>query len=298
MSVALTVMMALAQSGGCVPVQGTHILARDVAVVMPEFAALQPDTVITFSPEPGFRRVIHAREMAGLAKARGLTLASTVDACFAWPMAPPNREAIVQAIRTELAQPDANIEIHSITPAVAPAGQIVLPKAALLAPPAGISRPDVLWRGYVAYGDRRFAITVRVKITITTTRVVATKDLTYGQPIAADQVRVETCEDFPLDKLSARTLAEVVGRVPKRQMRAGSTILRTQLSDPPEVATGDPVQVEVHSGQAYLMLDGRAESSGMRGSVIVVRNLQTNKMFRARVVDKDKVVVSPGGISK
>lgn len=299
MIVSLSIVMALAQTGGCIPVHGDHILARDVAAVMPEFAALAADSPISFSPEPGFRRVIRAHEMAGLGKARGLTLASPQDTCFAWQMMPPKPDAIVAAMRNALQQPAANFEIRSITPATSPPGEITFPKNSLLLPPAGISRPDLVWHGYILYGDnRRFAITARVKITTSTTRVVATQDLTFGQPIPADHVKVETCEDFPLDRLTARTLADVVGRVPNRLVRAGSAILKNQVSDAPEVATGDSVQVEVRSGQARLTLDGRAESSGMRGSVVIVRNLQTNKMFRARVVDKDKVVVSPGGISR
>jgi flagella basal body P-ring formation protein FlgA len=130
------------------------------------------------------------------------------------------------------------------------------------------------------------------------TRVVAVTDLPPGKVIRKEQVRLESCEDSPLDETTARNLDEVVGYSPKSSLRANTAVRRTQIERPPDVANGDLVQVEVFDGGAHLVLEGKAQSAGSVGATVVVRNTSSGKDFRAEVSGKDRVRVgspSPAG---
>src|SRR5262249_21989796 len=135
------------------------------------------------------------------------------------------------------------------------------------------------------------AIWVRVKITVPLKRVVAVEPLQPDRPIAAAQVRLEECEGLPSAQPPARDLEQVVGRMPRRPIAAGSEILLSLITQPAAVARGETVEVEVRSGSARLGFTARAESPGGPGDTIQVRNPRSGKSFQAKVSAKGKVLV-------
>ena len=160
---------------------------------------------------------------------------------------------------------------------------------------------DILWHGYVRYGDgHQFPVWAKVRITARITRVVAAASIPAGKPIQANQVRLEVVEDFPFDETLAASLDEVLGYLSKSSLRPGTIIRRTQVQPAPDVARGDLVIVEVLAAGAHLKLEGRAESAGAKGSIILVRNLSSGRDFRAQVTGKDQatVVMETGDIAK
>jgi flagella basal body P-ring formation protein FlgA len=187
---------------------------------------------------------------------------------------------------------DVRMELRSFSPQIAPQGKVVFPRAGLQLPAGSDPQAEVVWRGYVLYGNnRRFSISARARITTTTTRVIALTDLSPGEPVREDQVRLESFDTFALDDRPARHLDEVVGFVPRSAIRSGSTVLRSQLSRAPEVARGDVVKVEVTAGGAHLLFEGKAQTDGVTGKTILVKNLTSGKDFRALVMGKGKVSV-------
>ena len=83
----------------------------------------------------------------------------------------------------------------------------------------------------------------------------------------------------------------MIGYVPKSLLRAYLPIRKNQLTSLPEVAKGELVDVEVFAGAARLVVKGKAQADGFKGSTILVRNLSSGKDFRARVAGKNKVIV-------
>jgi flagella basal body P-ring formation protein FlgA len=214
------------------------------------------------------------------------------DVCFERAMAALNAGEILEAMRTAWSSPEVRMELRSFSPQIAPRGKAVFERAGLQLPATSDPRADVLWRGYVVYGNnRRFSISARARISITTTRVVALADLSAGDVVRDDQVRLESFDSFALDDRPARSLDEVVGFVPRTMIRSGATVLRSQLSRAPEVARGELVKVEVTAGGAHLLLEGRAETDGSMGKTILIKNPTSGKDFRARVTGKGKVEV-------
>jgi len=288
-------LMALAltpQPDGCLPVQDDRIYARDLTAAIPAFAGVPPDFALGYAPAPGTRRVFKAAALDRLALNQGVALESSTDVCFERSMATLEAHEILEALHTAWNGPDVNMELRSWSPQIAPQGKVVFPRTGLQMPALSDPQAEVVWRGYVIYGNnRRFGISARARITTSATRVVAVTDLSAGETVREDQVRLETFDSFALDDRPARRLEEVVGYVTRARIRAGSAVLRNQLNRAPEITRGDLVQVEVTAGGAHLAFEGKAESNGTTGATILVKNPSSGKDFRARVTGKGKVSV-------
>ena len=286
---------AVLQPDGCLPIQDERIYARDVAVAVPAFANVAPDFTLGYAPAPGTRRVFKSDALERLARNQGVAaeaLEALPDVCFERAMATLEAGEILGAMHNAWNAPEVRMELRSFSPQIAPQGKVVFARTGLQLPATSDPQADVIWRGYVLYGNnRRFGITARARITTTTTRVVAVSDLATGVPVREDQIRLESFDAFALDDRPARNLDEVVGFVPRTPIRSGVTVLRSQLSRAPEVARGDMVKVEVTAGGAHLLFEGRAETDGVEGKTILVKNLTSGKDFRARVTGKGKVSV-------
>ncbi|MBZ5636878.1 MAG: flagellar basal body P-ring formation chaperone FlgA [Acidobacteriia bacterium] len=297
---ALPLLLAVApqvvpQADGCLPVQDDRIYARDVAAAVPAFSSVAADFALGYAPAPGTRRVFKGDALQRLARNQGVAveaMEALPDVCFERAMATLKGEEILEAMRSAWSNPDVRMELRSFAPQIAPQGKVVFPRTGLQLPAAADPQAEVVWRGYVVYGNnRRFGVTARARITTTTTRVVAVADLSLGAPVREDQVHLESFDTFALDDRPARSLDEVVGYVPRALIRAGATVLRSQLSRAPEVARGDLVKVEVTAGAAHLEFEGKAQTDGTTGKMILVKNLTSGKDFRARVTGKGKVSV-------
>lgn len=282
----------------CLPVRDDRIYARDVAAAVPAFSNVAADFALGYAPAPGIRRVFKGDALQRLARNQGVAaelVEALPDVCFERAMATIQAADVLGAMRAAWG-PDGGagvrMELRSFSPQIAPQGTVVFPRTGMQLPAASDPQAEVVWRGYVVYGNnRRFGISARARITTTTTRVVAVTDLSAGALVREDQVRLESFDSFALDDRPARRLEEVVGYVPRALIRTGSTVLRSQLGRAPEVARGDVVQVEVTAGAAHLMLEGRAQADGVTGKTILVKNLTSGKDFRARVTGKGKVSV-------
>jgi len=282
----------VSQPDGCYPVQDDRIFARDITAAIPAFARVPADFALGYAPAPGTRRVFKGAALERLALNQGVTLESSPDVCFERAMATLEAREILEALRTAWNGPDVSMELRSWSPQIAPQGKVVFPRTGLQMPAVSDPQAEVVWRGYVVYGNnRRFGISARARITTSATRVVAVADLSVGETVREDQVRLETFDAFALDDRPARRLEEVVGFVARARIRAGSTVLRNQLNRAPEIARGDLVQVEVTAGGAHLAFEGKAQSNGITGATILVKNPSSGKDFRARVTGKGKVSV-------
>jgi flagella basal body P-ring formation protein FlgA len=277
-------------AGACIAVAADRVTARDLAGGAPAFSSLPADTDVGYAPVPGARRFYHAPELRRLALRYNLAAESLLnEICVERAMEPLAPESVIEAMRQSLGNPEARIEIVELSRYPVPRGDIEFTRASL--PPGGPAA--ILWRGFVRYGSqRRFAIWARVKVTVQSTRIVATQNLPAGRRIEAAQVRVEPTETFPSSQ-PAPSLDQVLGLVPRRSIAAGAVLTKNLLDAPKEVERGAVVEVEVHSGGARLSLEGRAQNSGRRGDAIPIRNLATGKSFSARVAGKDRVVLNP-----
>jgi len=293
MSVWLLFFSMITHSGPCEIIANDRILGEDLAKALPDFSHQMPgDAVIGYSPTPGARRVYKTLELQRIGAPYGITVQPDAEVCFEWSLQALTDDLIRAAIRESLQSPGARIDVLAISRNQAPAGKLSFPISGLLT--STLTGPDtpVTWRGEVIYhGSRKFSVWARVKISASMTRVVATQLILPGKNVEANQVRVETYEDFPLRNDIARNLEEVVGRMSRRPLGTGLPVFRSDLIEPLEVQRGDLVDVTAISGAAQLRMPAVAETAGRQGDIISLKNPRTGKIFRARIEGKDKALV-------
>jgi flagella basal body P-ring formation protein FlgA len=269
----------------CLPVSGERILAGDMARAAPVFAGMAPEAAMDYAPAPGARRMYGAAELARLARRYGLAVEPGMEACFVRPLETLTRERIAAALRA--AMPAASIEVVEFSHQPIPPGELHFPVSGLPADRA--TRSPLLWHGVVsASGRDDFPVWAKVRIQVSEKRVTAIETLAPGRPIERAQLRVESYEGPP----GLPDLAQIVGRVPRRPIPPGAVIELQWLDAPADVVRGDLVRVEIRSGQARVLLEGQAQSSGRRGEVVGVRNPANGKIFRATVADRGHVVIA------
>src|ERR1700693_1689181 len=296
MSVWFFLLSMLARSGPCEMINADQISGADLARALPAFSSIPRDAVLGYSPAPGGRRVFTFPELEGIAKKYSIIAPKDSKACFEWALQPLNEDAVRAAIRESLQAPEARVEVLTMSKAQAPRGKLVFPLTGLSASTGIDPSTPVTWRGEVSYrSSHKFAVWARVRVSATMTRVVATEMILPGHAVLAKQGRLETYDDFPLRSDIARNLEEVIGRVPRRAIRAELPVFRTDLAEPYQVQRGEMVQVTAIAGAAELTMEALAQNSGRQGDTIYLKNQRSGKIFLARIEGKDKalVVVSP-----
>lgn len=267
---------------GCLAVGAgsDRILVRDIASAFDDPAALPLETVVGLAPAPGVVRRFDVAELRRVARRLQLPEPAR-EACVVRAASPLDPERLLDAMRQQI--PDARIEVLDYSRFPVPEGDLDFPRAGLR---GGI------WRGVVRYGGvHRLAVWARVKVSVTTARVVAVEEIRPGRPIDAASLKLETRDDFPGADSFPSTLDEVAGRVARRPIPAGMPIRAAWLDEPKAVVRGETVQVEVREGTAVLQLSGLAQDSGAVGQTIRVMNPMSNRKFSARVEAKGKVSV-------
>jgi len=274
----------------CIVTSGDRILAGDVAAELSAFSALPPDTALGYAPAFGAKRVLSAEQLVRLARQHGVEIMAGKDICVERATRFLNPEELLAAMRATLGAEDVRVSILEFSRTPAPPGEMVFPRLGLPASAPGGDGP-VLWRGHVQYASgRKFPIWARVKVSARLAHIVAIENLEPGRPIDESQVQVEETEGYPRNGPAPR-VEQVVHKVPRRLIKAGTEVLPSLLAEERTVARGEKVQVEVESGATRLTLEGRAESAGDVGGVISVRNPQNGRLFSARVSGKGQAVV-------
>lgn len=290
---------ATAQTRPCLAITTERITAHDFAAALPAFAGIAASTPLGYAPTPGARRIFRAEEITALAKRYGAAASGDLDLCFEWPLEPLDKERVLAAMRKGLNLDGAQIEIIELSRFPVPRGTLEFTREKLGAPALASGKVPVVWRGSVIYGDnRRFAVWARVNITARVQVVVAAQDIKAGKAITPSQLRVEITESYPPSENVASAIEQVSGKTSRRPIGAGSQIWIHTLDAPPDVDRGNLVEVEVLSGAARLGFTGKAESAGRTGDLIQVRNLNSNKIFQARVCGKNKTIVQTGGAQR
>jgi flagella basal body P-ring formation protein FlgA len=291
------IFLAVALPDNCRAIESESVLARDLVGAVPAFSQLPPDFLLGYVASSGAQRVFHGSDLERIAKNRGVELHGLPDVCFARKTFIPNETQIREAMLKSLETTNAKIEVVGSSQREAPSGELIFPRSGVQPPMPGQS--EVTWHGYVRYGElAKFPVWAKVKLTAPMTRVVATTDIVSGKTIQPSQVRLEACEDSPLDESVVRNLDEVSGYLSRATLHPGAAIRKSQIERPSDVTRGELVRVEVFEGSAHLVIEGTAQSSGMKGAFVAVRNPASGKDFRGQVTAKGVVTIGEPPVSK
>lgn len=262
----------------CVSVAGPNITAGDLAKAEPAFTPADATAVVGYAPTPGVQRVMQPGEVRQwLKRFQAPTEVPVSVACFERPTAPLSVDAVKAAMRKTLG-PDTKLDVLDTSGFAVPAGELVFPLEDLGQPPVG------LWRGYVLYdGGKRFRVWAHVKVRRTVTRLVALEDLKQGVPIKLYQVAFQQVDEFPDKRETPLSLEHLEGSLPRRFIPAHTPLWSDAIDPPLDITKGDRVTVTVDSGLAKISIDAEAETSGRKGDPIALKNLESGKVFRARI---------------
>jgi flagella basal body P-ring formation protein FlgA len=141
--------------------------------------------------------------------------------------------------------------------------------------------------------DGRFQKTIRAtaRIEALAPVVAAARPIGRLKPITSDDLKMEKMD---LAELPAGVMTEVddiIGKRARRNIDAGDILRPDLIEMPPLVKRGDMVVIVAESEGFKVTATGEAKSDGLRGEQVKVVNLDSNKRFSARVVDKKTVRV-------
>ena len=109
-----------------------------------------------------------------------------------------------------------------------------------------------------------------------------------------DWLRVRT------DHLARNALVDVeslLGKSPRRPVRAGEPVLSSELRKPIVVTKNSLITIRLETARMALTTQVRSLESGARGDVIRVINTKSNKVISANVIDSGTVSVRPDTLS-
>jgi flagella basal body P-ring formation protein FlgA len=277
--------------GACFPVEGERIFMRDLAGALPVFKDTDEKQSIGFAPAPGAQRRYSAGELSRLAARNGIAAGDASAVCFERKLTPLTEEQVLAALRAAL-PPGAELELLDFSRVRIPHAKLEFPRGGLAPTRMESPRDPVIWRGRVQYAAAQsMPVWARARVWISLPCAIAVEDLDAGKPITPAQVRMENIDSGPFSQDRMLSPAEAVGLAPLRLIRAGQTIPRSAAETPPDVRRGDTVGVEAQVGGALLKFKVRAEGTGRAGDAIPVRNVESGKIFQARIVRKGWVAV-------
>jgi len=277
-------------AAACLPVEGDRITMGDLAAAVPAFLGLSPTEPIGFAPAPGAQRRYSPGELDRLAARKGVAIEAE-PLCFERQMETLTQERVTAALRESLPE-RSQMELVDFSRARIPKGLLEFPRSGLTPAPMGSPREAMIWRGRLKYTARQSVpVWAKTRAWISRSAALAAQDLPAGKPIEAHQLRMASADASPFSGSAAMSPADVAGLAPRRRILAGQAIPRSALEAPTAVARGDRVGVEAHSGAASLRFEARAEAAGRVGDLIPIRNMESGKTFRARVLRKGEVAV-------
>ncbi len=94
-----------------------------------------------------------------------------------------------------------------------------------------------------------------------------------------------------VDRNAVVDLAEVVGQTPRRPLRAGTPIRRSDVRPPVVVAKGSIVTLELRTRRMTLIARVKAAENGAMGQTIRLRNARSKRTVEGIVVGPGRVVV-------
>src|SRR5512138_2406223 len=111
----LLLAFAASATTACLPVRSDRIFARDIAQAIPAFQQVGSDSVLSYAPQPGFRRVFHRLELSQILRQHGVQADGFNDVCFEWPVRPLSGADALGAMISALGDTSASVTILELS---------------------------------------------------------------------------------------------------------------------------------------------------------------------------------------
>ena len=278
----------------CATVDGDRIEMRHLRHFLDPGFQISDDLVFGAAPQPGVTRTVNAAELVRWAKAHGAGNPHATDGCFAWKTRQLTESEVTTAMRASL-DPEVELNLVELSRFAVPEGKVIFDRTGLSEPSLIYSNRPVIWNGYVQYSqNHKMKVWGKVLLSISSSRITVVTPIRAGETIQADQITEEKIKQFPYLRQRPQTLQDVVGRVARRSLRAGSVFSDLDLVPEVDVKRGDMVVLEAPFGHGLLRTQAVAEASARIGDRLLVRNPDSGKVMQAKLVSANRAVVIPG----
>ena len=289
-------LMSLSAGGGCLAVSHDRVLAEDLTKAQPQFGLLSPDLPLTFAPLPGTQRVLLRNELAKLLRRNGIEPnPAGGDLCVERKTEQLVEADLIAAIQDTLNLKDVHVQVVDYPRQKLPPGTIQFKTGSVGSHAPGKADLPVIWPGRLLYEGGSASIWVKAIIWVEHKAVVAATDLTAGQVIRTESLRLENVREYPLENQSASSVDQVAGLKSRSPIRKDTPISLSQLELPWAVYKGEKVLVRVLAGSTHVSLEAVALSSGRLGDEVALRNPESGRAFRAVVEAKGMALISRRG---
>lgn len=126
---------------------------------------------------------------------------------------------------------------------------------------------------------------------------VLTRRVEPGEVIGRQDIEWISVRADRLGRSIVAEAAKLVGKSPRRPIRAGQIILSADVREPILVTKNSLVTIKLATARMVLTAQGRALDQGARGAVVRVMNTKSNKIINAAVVESGLVRVDPTALN-
>ena len=256
------------------------------------------DTLIGRAPAPGKKQTLGSRRLKSIARTHGLE----------WKPAGRHVRAVItraarlidmgeieiglrNALTRQGLKKDHKIEIFN--------------REFRLFAPIGAQQPYEFGNVRFDAGSGRFSASLIVKDNDEILKIVGlngrsytiveipmlTRPMRSGELIRRNNVEWVAVRADAVSRNAVLDLAEIVGKSPRRQLRAGVPIRRGDVRPPIVVAKGSIVTLELRTKKMTLIARVKATENGAAGQTIRVRNTRSKRTVEGVVVGPGRVVV-------
>ncbi|MDH2431331.1 flagellar basal body P-ring formation chaperone FlgA [Pokkaliibacter sp. MBI-7] len=138
-------------------------------------------------------------------------------------------------------------------------------------------------------GPTPWAIYVPATIKLYQDIVILSRNLSRGQPVTKDDVRLEERDVSSLRRQYYQKVDDVLGMAGKRHLSANAVLSPEMLVPPLLVKKGDIVTIHAKAGAAEITTQGTALSDGQEGDSITVLNNASQRKIQANVIGPQAV---------
>ena len=129
------------------------------------------------------------------------------------------------------------------------------------------------------------------RITVYKHVVVLTRSVSRGEIITQDAITKKRVDLSQTHRKYATEMDEVLGKITKRPLAAGSVLNIGLLSTPKTITRGQQVIIFAHTGGMRIRMQGAALMDGSMGQRIRVKNSSSNRIIEGVVVSQGIVRV-------
>lgn len=275
---------------------GPQVYLRDLF----DDAGANADRLLGPGPGPGGRIVVEARQLQAIAEQYDVDwepISHGDRAVLEWPGRPLERREVIAAVRAALvaqgAAPDCDVVIPGFNPPIVPLSGVSPPLISQLDYDRVLGRFTALLS---VTGDGIEPITARIsgevadviELPVPLTRLAA------GAIVRPEDIRSLRVHVSDVHTEVVRDPAAVIGMQLKLQLAAGVPIPLADVMQPIAISRGDPVQLQLDVAELSVTGQGVALESGAPGERIRVRNISSQAVLEAAVVQPGVVRVLPG----